>query len=434
MENIISLDLSAARLSEYTGEAEMPFWEEHAGYREALQRAQERLNSGKEPGTGWVDFPNTYIREELRRMLEVARNVRRNCEAFVLIGVGGSYLGARATVDALTAYGKGSGSLCSSEEVTPKFYYAGYNLSSGYHAQLLDELKDKEVCVCVVSKSGETVESGVAFLLFKEFLIRKYGETEARRRIYTITSPSGGSLRKETDQFCYEGFEIPDDIGGRYSLLTAVGMFPAAVAGIDIYQILQGAEDMARREQGKLSDAAKLAAARQILFQRGKVIEAFEAYEPCLNYFVQWLKQLFAESEGKEGKGIFPAALSFSADLHSMGQFLQEGNQIFFETVLDVQKTEKDMIIPEDSGNILDTRSMHQMNRMAAIGVARAHQKVGIPMIRLDIPALTPYHFGQMVYFFETACALSGYLFGINPFDQPGVEHYKLEMRNALAK
>lgn len=387
-------------------------------YQSRLNENQSRLESGKDEFTGWVKLPFEYDQEEINRIIETAAKIQNQCDAFVVIGIGGSYLGARAAIEMLKSYNK----------CIPDIYFAGQNISGTYHKELLEEIKDKDICLCVISKSGTTTETSIAFALLKECLIQKYGEEEAKQRIYAITDRKKGVLREEVKKEGYISFVIPDDIGGRYSVLTAVGLLPIAVAGIDIEAMLKGAAAEARNKR----NGFLYAAIRNELFKRGKVIEIFEYYEPKLQYFGEWLKQLFGESEGKEGKGIFPATLQFSTDLHSMGQFLQEGNQIFFETVLNVIQPQKDLVVPERVGGILAGKSMNQVNQAALKGVMAAHRSAGVPMIRIDIPSLTPYDFGQMVYFFERSCALSAYITGVNPFNQPGVENYKAEMRKML--
>ncbi len=386
-------------------------------------KAQRLLSSGKEDFTGWVRLPRTFDRQEVDRIKAAAADIRAKCDAFVIIGIGGSYLGARAAIEMLGG-----------KDEVPCIYYAGQNISGTYHSELMDELEDKDVCLCVISKSGTTTEPSIAFALLKDMLVRKYGKHEANKRIYAITDQNKGVLREEADTEGYESFVVPDDIGGRYSVLTAVGLLPVAVSGIDVDEMLRGAADMSEPLSFDMDGAARYAAARNLYFAMGKYVEVFESYEPRLFYFAEWLKQLFGESEGKEGKGIFPAALQFSTDLHSMGQFLQDGNPIFFETILDINDPPRDLIVPESAGGMLAGKSMNSINRAAVSGVMAAHRKANIPMIKIDIPALTSYHFGQMVYFFERACALSGYLSGVNPFDQPGVEDYKSEMRKALEK
>lgn len=391
--------------------------------REAeLERAKKRLWSGEELFTGWVKLPFDYDRNELADILAAAEKIRRQCEVFIVIGIGGSYLGAQAAISALRT----------EDEAGPEIYFAGQNLSGTYHKELLKKIEGKELCLCVISKSGTTTESSVAFSILKDELYKKYGRKEAAERIYAITDAEKGILREETTREGYPSFVVPDDIGGRYSVLTAVGLLPIAVAGVDVEAMLKGAEAEAEALKETGGDAELLAAARISLLSRGKTIEVFEYYEPKLQFFAEWLKQLFGESEGKGGKGIFPAALQFSTDLHSMGQFLQDGNQIFFETVLNVLNPPGDLIVPESAGELLAGKSMNDINQAAVAGVIAAHQATGVPIIKLDIPELSSYCFGRLVYFFETTCALSGYLNGVNPFDQPGVESYKTEMRKAL--
>lgn len=387
-----------------------------------LKDAKEKLWSGKEDFTGWVKLPFDYDRNELKDILAAAEKIRRQCEVFIVIGIGGSYLGAQAAISALRA----------GNESSPEIYFAGQNLSGTYHKELIDKIKGKELCLCVISKSGTTTESSVAFSILKDELYKKYGREEAAKRIYAITDASRGILREETTREGYVSFVVPDDIGGRYSVLTAVGLLPIAVAGIDVGAMLSGAETAAKAAKEANSEAEKLAAARISLMNSGKIVEVYEYYEPKLQFFGEWLKQLFGESEGKDGKGIFPAALQFSTDLHSMGQFLQDGNQIFFETVLNIQNPPEDLIVPESAGELLAGKSMNAINQAAVEGVIAAHEATGVPIIKIDIPELTPHCFGQMVYFFETTCALSGYMNGVNPFDQPGVESYKTEMRKVL--
>ncbi len=395
------------------------------GGEERLAEAERKLAEGKEGCTGWVKLPQEYDSAELERILETAEEIRGKCQAFVVIGIGGSYLGARACVELLSHSFRGE------TEDVPRIYFAGQNISGTYHAELLEVLKDKETCLCVISKSGTTTEPSIAFALLKDAMVKKYGEKEAAKRIYAITDGKKGVLREETEREGYVSFVVPDDIGGRYSVLTAVGLLPIAVAGIDVKEMLRGAADFAGDHEGH--DLCRAyASARVALYECGKSIEIYEAYEPKLQFFTEWLKQLFGESEGKGGKGLFPAALQFSGDLHSMGQFLQQGSQIFFETVLNVVNPEKDLTVPESAGALLAGKRMNEVNQAAVRGVMAAHEQAGIPMIEIDIPSVTAYDFGRLVYFFERACALSGYMIGVNPFDQPGVESYKNEMRNCL--
>ena len=382
-----------------------------------IDTALERLWSGKETFTGWVKLPLQQDKIEMERILNVSDIIRQQCELFIVIGIGGSYLGAKAAIDAL---GKASDA--------PEVKFAGINLSATYHARLLEEMAAKEVCLCVISKSGTTVETTAAFNIFKEALIKKYGKAEAVKRIYAITDAENGALREETEREGYTSFVIPSDIGGRYSVLTPVGLLPIAVAGADIRSLMEGAEVMAASPDWDF-DGPDYAAARYLLLQKGKSVEAIQHYEPDLKYFVEWIKQLFGESEGKEGTGLFPAGLELTADLHSMGQFLQQGSPIFFETVLNIEQSPVDLTVPEGP---LKGKTMTQLNRAAMKGVIEAHSSAGTPVIRIDIPKLDAFYYGQLIYFFETTCAVTAMLMGVNPFDQPGVEAYKKEMKKEI--
>lgn len=392
--------------------------EEIQGQKQAIDDALQRLWSGKEDFTGWVKLPLEYDKGELERILNVADIIRGQCELLIVIGIGGSYLGAKAAIDALDR-----------EPGCPEVKFAGINLSASYHAGLLEEMQRKEVCLCVISKSGTTVETTAAFNIFKKVLIDKYGKEEASARIYAITDAKNGALRAETEQEGYTSFVIPSNIGGRYSVLTPVGLLPIAAAGADVRSLLEGAAAMAASADWDFH-GADYAAARYLLLQKGKAVEAIQHYEPRLKYFVEWIKQLFGESEGKEGTGLFPAGLELTADLHSMGQFLQQGSQIFFETVLNVEQSPVDLTVP---GGPLEGKTMDQLNKAAVKGVIEAHSSAGIPIIRIDIPQLNAYYYGQLIYFFETTCAITAMMMGVNPFDQPGVEAYKKEMKKEIS-
>jgi glucose-6-phosphate isomerase len=389
---------------------------------EKIPRIHEGLASGEEAFTGWIGLPWREESEETARLKEAAARIEAQSDTLVVIGIGGSYLGARAALEMCGKY--------HADRDAPAILFAGLNISGTYHAELLDGLKDKAFSLCVVSKSGTTTEPNIAFAILKDLLIGKYGKAEAAKRIYAITDPSGGTLRAETEAEGYESFVIPPDIGGRYSVLSPVGLLPLAAAGIDIGEVLAGARRAAEDDLRGL--AARLAATRKALLDAGKTVEIFECYEPALFYFAEWLKQLYGESEGKNGTGLFPAALSFSTDLHSMGQFLQEGNQIFFETLLDVKEPARDLIVPAGADPLLAGKSMNAINRAAAEGVIAAHRAADIPIARVGVPDMSPYGFGQLVYFFELTCAYTGRLMGVNPFDQPGVEQYKREMKLLL--
>jgi glucose-6-phosphate isomerase len=395
--------------------------------RAAAASAEERLRGGKDLYTGWVDLPENYDREEIGRIRTAAEKIARQCTALVVIGIGGSYLGARALYEML------AGSFTHLlPQKWPKLFFAGQNLSAAYHQELMEVLEQHEVCLCVISKSGTTTEPSVAFALLKDALIRRYGKEEAARRIYAVTDASAGVLRQEADAEGYESFTVPDDIGGRYSVLTPVGLLPLAVAGFDPGEFLAGAQ-MARQDAVLMAQAADYAIGRNLLYAQGKHIEVFESYEPRFASFSEWLKQLFGESEGKAGKGIFPASLSFSSDLHSMGQFLQEGTPCFFETILEECRPDADLRVPDNAGPPLAGKSVNDINRAALEGVAAAHRQAGIPIFRFSIrEKISPQILGQVVYFFEVACALSSYMAGVDPFDQPGVEAYKREMRERL--
>lgn len=395
--------------------------------------ADEALKAGVDGFNGWLSLPEDYDREEFARVKQAAEKIRSDCEVLVVVGIGGSYLGAKACIEMM---GHSFTQLLTKEErKAPLVVFAGQNISPVYHSELFEVIKDRDICVCVISKSGTTTEPNIAFSLLKEILYDKYGAEGARSRIYAITDASKGSLREEADREGYESFVVPDDIGGRYSVLTPVGLLPIAAAGIDIKEILRGAADAMNEYSGvdlKTNPCARYAAARQLLDESGKAVEIYEFYEPKLFYFGEWLKQLFGESEGKEGRGLLPVLLQFSSDLHSMGQFIQEGSQIFFETVINVLETERDLVIPDSAAPQLRGKTMGRVNQAAVSGVCEAHAEDGIPIIQIDVPKLNEYYFGKMVYFFERSCALKGYLMGVNPFNQPGVEKYKAYMKEAL--
>ncbi|MDD2295427.1 MAG: glucose-6-phosphate isomerase [Eubacteriales bacterium] len=395
--------------------------------QEAADLAVARLHSDKESFTGWVDLPETYDRDEIRRIRSAAQTIAQQCTALVVIGIGGSYLGARAVYELLT------GSFAHLlPQKKPKLYFAGQNISAVYHKELMEVLESQEFCLCVISKSGTTAEPSIAFALLKDALILRYGKEEAARRIYAITDASKGVLRQEAEREGYETFVVPDDIGGRYSVLTPVGLLPLAAAGFDPEEFLSGAR-AAGQDRELMDQAREYAVGRNLLYKKGKHIEIFESYEPRFAFFAEWLKQLFGESEGKGGKGIFPASLNFSSDLHSMGQFLQEGTPCFFETILEECRPAADLCVPNSAGSPLAGKSVNDINRAALEGVAAAHRQAGIPMFRFELKEkISPQILGQVVYFFETACALSAYMMGVDPFDQPGVEAYKREMRERL--
>jgi glucose-6-phosphate isomerase len=388
---------------------------------------------------GWIDLPVNTEPALVDRIRSEAAEIRNLAEVFVVTGIGGSYLGSRAVIEALSdpfavnSHGRGN----------PMIVYAGENLSEDYHARLLRLLDKKDYAVAVISKSGTTTEPAVAFRLLKGHLEKKYGREGARKRIIAITDASKGALKRLADTEGYSTYVIPDDVGGRYSVLTPVGLVPIAVAGFDIGRLITGAVSM--REiaisSGECSKnpCSLYAATRNILYRNGKCIEVMVGYDPGLVYFTEWWKQLYGESEGKEGKGIFPAGVTFTADLHSMGQYLQEGMRTIFETVISVEHPAMNLTIPDDPENLdglnfLSGKRLSEVNRMAELGTLLAHVDGGVPNIRISIPSVNEESLGALIYFFEFSCALSGYALGVNPFDQPGVEAYKKNMFALLGK
>ena len=389
---------------------------------------------------GWVDLPNTYDKEEFTRIKKAADKIKSDSDVLLVIGIGGSYLGARAAIEMIGHSFRNN--LTKEDRKSPEIYFVGQNISSTYMMDLLDIIKNKDVSINVISKSGTTTEPAIAFRIFKDYLEKKYGEKEAANRIYATTDSSKGALRKLADEKGYQTFVIPDDVGGRFSVLTPVGLLPIACADIDIDKMMEGAKDSLKDLQ--ISDinknhAYQYAVARNILHRKGKDIELLVNYEPQLHFVAEWWKQLFGESEGKDNKGIFPAAVDFSTDLHSMGQYIQEGKRILFETVLNVETAKREIIIDEvevdlDGLNYLAGQTVDFVNKKAAQGTLLAHTDGDVPNLMINIPKLDEYNFGYMVYFFEKACAVSGYLLGVNPFDQPGVEAYKKNMFALLGK
>jgi glucose-6-phosphate isomerase len=389
---------------------------------------------------GWLDLPVNYDKEEFSRIKNAAEKIKKNSQALIVIGIGGSYLGPRAAIEMLNS--NFHNVLGNDKRNDPKVFFVGNNISSTYLADLLDAIEGIDISVNVISKSGTTTEPAIAFRVFKDYMEKKYGVDGAKERIYATTDKSKGALKSLANEMGYETFVIPDDVGGRFSVLTAVGLLPIAVAGINIDEMMQGAAD-AREAYAtadlKNNDCYKYAAMRNALYNKGKDIEILVNYEPGLHYFNEWWKQLFGESEGKDQKGIFPAAVDFSTDLHSMGQFIQEGNRIMFETVLNVEKAKRELTIEKAEGdldglNFLAGKTIDFVNKQAFNGTLLAHNDGGVPNMVVNIPELSPYYFGYMVYFFEKACGISGYLLGVNPFDQPGVEAYKKNMFALLGK
>lgn len=389
---------------------------------------------------GWVELPNNYDKEEFSRIKKAADKITSDSDVLLVIGIGGSYLGARAAIEMVSHSFRNN--LEREDRKSPQIYYVGNNISSTYMMDLLDVIKDKDVSINVISKSGTTTEPAIAFRIFKDFLEKKYGKEEASKRIYATTDAKKGALRQLANEEGYETFIIPDDVGGRFSVLTPVGLLPIACAGLDIDAMMKGAQDAS--QEFKVSDlktnySYQYAVVRNILHRKGKDVEMLVNYEPQLHYVAEWWKQLYGESEGKDNKGIFPASVDFSTDLHSMGQYIQEGKRILFETVLNVEKSKRNITIEEadvdlDGLNYLAGKTVDFVNKKAFEGTMLAHTDGQVPNLIINIPQLDEYNFGYLVYFFEKACALSGYLLGVNPFNQPGVEAYKKNMFALLGK
>jgi len=410
-----------------------------APIRLAHKQLHEKTGAGSQY-LGWIDLPQAYDKEEFTRIQQASLKIQEDSDVLIVIGIGGSYLGARAAIQMLSHsfYNE----LPKEKRKTPEIYFAGNHISSTYLTHLLELIEGKDFSVNVISKSGTTTEPAIAFRVFREALEKQYGKEEARKRIYATPDKSRGALKKLATEEGYESFIIPDDVGGRYSVLTAVGLLPIAVAGIQIEEIMHGAAEASKEfanpnmHQNK---SYQYAAARNALYRKGKTTEILVNYEPSLHFVSEWWKQLYGESEGKDNKGIFPAAVDFSTDLHSMGQFIQEGTRNLFETVIQVEKSAKEQIIGSDPAdldglNFLTGQSMDFVNKKAFEGTMLAHTDGGVPNLIVTIPEISPYWFGYLVYFFEKACGISGYLLGVDPFDQPGVEAYKKNMFALLGK
>jgi len=389
---------------------------------------------------GWTDYPVNYDKEEYARIKKAAKKIQDSCDALVVIGIGGSYLGAKAVISALTS--PFFNEEPRSKRKAPKIYFAGQNFSGKYLENLLELLKDQEVCVNVISKSGTTTESAIAFRFFKDFIEKKYGKNGAKDRIFVTTDQSRGALKFMANEEGYECFVIPDDVGGRYSVFTAVGLLPIAVAGIDIDALMAGGKAGYEEYQNpNFADNAcfQYALYRNVLYNRGKNIEILVDYDPSMDYIGEWWKQLYGESDGKDGKGLFPAAVHFSTDLHSMGQMIQDGPKNHFETVVIIDKEQSAFEVPKNDAdleglNYLAGRKIDAVNEKAFMGTLLAHVDGGIPNGIIHLDKLDAFNIGKLIYFFEKACGLNGYLLGVNPFDQPGVEAYKKNMFALLHK
>ncbi len=405
-----------------------------------VKTAHDLLVSRTGPGNdflGWIDLPVDYDKEEFERIKKAAAKIKSDSEVLIVIGIGGSYLGARAVIEAIksTLYNN-------LKKDTPEIYFAGNSISPTYLSELVSIVEGRDFSVNIISKSGTTTEPALAFRVFRDLLIKRYGEEEANKRIYSTTDKAKGTLKELSDKKGYETFVVPDDVGGRFSVLTAVGLLPIACAGCDIDALMKGAADA--REEYSVCDLEKnasyrYAALRNILYRKGMKAEMLVAYENSFAMMNEWFKQLFGESEGKDNKGLYPTSAVFSTDLHSLGQFIQDGSKILFETVIQFDKPQKEFFLEDEPDNIdglnfLSNQNMSVVNRKAFEGVVIAHTEGGVPNMILEVPTLDEYNLGYIIYFFEKACAISGYLMGVNPFDQPGVESYKRNMFALLGK
>ncbi len=435
MENKVSFDYSKA--TDFIQEHEMDYMVE------LVAQAKDKLVSKTGAGNdflGWIDLPVDYDKEEFARIEKAAEKIRKDSEVLLVIGIGGSYLGARAAIEFL---GHSFANIVSKDvRKAPEIYFVGNSISSKYIKDLMDVVGDRDFSINMISKSGTTTEPAIAFRVFKEILENKYGKEEAAKRIYATTDKEKGALKNLATEEGYETFIVPDDVGGRFSVLTAVGLLPIAVSGADIKKLMEGAAS-ARKEalENEFSKNASLqyAAARNILLRKGKMVEIVANYEPSLHYVSEWWKQLYGESEGKDQKGILPASVDLTTDLHSMGQFIQDGSRILFETVLNVEKSAEEIVMKEetvdlDGLNYLSGKTVDFINKSAMNGTILAHTDGNVPNLMVKIPEQNEYYLGQLFYFFEFACGISGYLLGVNPFNQPGVESYKRNMFALLGK
>jgi glucose-6-phosphate isomerase len=406
---------------------------------DAAKRLKEKTGDGKD-FLGWIDLPVNYDKEEFARIKKAAEKIRNDSDILFVIGIGGSYLGARAAID----FVKHSfyNDLPKEKRKAPQIYYVGNSMSGAYIEELIDLIGDKDFSVNVISKSGTTTEAAVAFRVFRELTEKKYGKEGAAKRIYSTTDKARGALKTLSDEEGYECFVIPDDVGGRFSVLTAVGLLPIAASGADIDKLVEGAahlREICLNNDFSENPALRYAAIRNILYRKGKSVEILANYEPSLHFISEWWKQLYGESEGKDQKGIFPASVDLTTDLHSMGQFIQDGSRLMYETVLVVEKPRRDFTLKSaendiDGLNYLSGKTMDYVNKCAMKGTIAAHVDGNVPTLLIEIPEQTEYHLGELFYFFEFAVGVSGYMLGINPFDQPGVEFYKANMFRLLGK
>ena len=413
---------------------------EYKAQVENIHKDLHRRASNEKDFVGWLDLPTDYDKEEFKRIKKAAKKIKKESDILVVIGIGGSYLGARAVIEALT--GSFDNYLPTKKRKNPQVLYVGNNLSSNYINELIDYIGDKDFSVNVISKSGTTTEPAIAFRIFREILENKYGIDEARSRIYATTDKEKGALKTLAEKEGYEQFVVPDNVGGRYSVLTAVGLLPIAVAGIDIDKLMEGARIAQKRYDDpnlKYNECYQYAVVRNVLYKLYKNTEILTNYEPKMHYFTEWWKQLFGESEGKEQKGILPFGVDNTTDLHSMGQYIQEGRRCLFETVISIKNPNSDITINSDDDNLdglnyLTGKTLDYVNKKAMEGTIKAHVTGDVPNIKITMDKLDENNLGQLIYFFEKACAMSGCILGVNPFNQPGVEEYKKNMFKLLKK
>ena len=414
--------------------------DEFAAIAPQIKLAHEQLHSGTGLGNdyiGWVDLPSAYDREEFARIKAAAQKIISDTDVFIVIGIGGSYLGARAAIEFLK-----SPLYNSTNKNTPDIYFTGNSISSTALSQLLDICDGRDVSINMISKSGTTTEPAIAFRVLRDYLEKKYGKEEAAKRIYATTDKAKGALKNLATEEGYETFVVPDDVGGRFSVLTAVGLLPIAVSGADIDKLMEGAASGRKRaleNDFEENDALQYAALRNILLRKGKSVEILANYEPAVHYVSEWWKQLFGESEGKDNKGLFPASVDLTTDLHSMGQFIQDGSRVMFETVINIDTPREELTIGEepvdlDGLNYLAGKTVDFVNKSAMNGTILAHTDGQVPNFMVTVPEVNEFYLGELFYFFEFACGVSGYLLGVNPFNQPGVESYKKNMFALLGK
>lgn len=429
----MSLKLNAKYLSGFVKAEELD------GMKTQVETAVKTLHEKTGQGNdflGWLDLPTNYDKEEFERIKNAAAKIQKNSDVLIVIGIGGSYLGARAAIEFLK-----SPFYNNLKKDTPDIYFVGNNINPTYLNEVISICEGRDFSVNVISKSGTTTEPALAFRVFRKLVEEKYGKEGAKDRIFCTTDKARGTLKNLADTEGYETFVIPDDVGGRFSVLTAVGLLPIAVAGCDVDKLMEGARTAQNDYMADFdnNDCYKYAALRNILNRKGKSVELLVSYDPSFMMMSEWYKQLFGESEGKDNKGLFPSAVTFSTDLHSMGQFIQEGSRVMFETIVDIKKPKKDFFLEDDAENLdglnfLTNQNMSVVNRKAFEGTVLAHTEGGVPNIVLELADTTEFSLGYLIYFFEKACAVSGYVLGVNPFNQPGVESYKSNMFALLGK